>query len=259
MPWLFRKGGRRGYRGTHSLLGVERQERHLIGALQAGGDLKGLIGRRRGYGVQNLPSSIYWNSLRRFNILRHEGTPTQVAGLRQISQQMDDATEFVERPTTVWDPSIPPAPKDFLSVCDFALNMTRRRGSPRGYRGRPETLLQFLISGGRHPSASARYAWDEPEASAATGRIRNTLDEARRFAVAMHGAALLYNVLLSERAEKLGLSQYEGHRDRFAAQLEKWRGEVEASDLGSWDLNNMWDLLAKQGRTIAPLTRSFRV
>ena len=46
--------------------------------------------------------------------------------------------------------------------------------------------------------------------------------------VAMHGAALLYNVLLAERAEKLGLSQYEGHRDDFADLLEDWRGEVGA-------------------------------
>ncbi|MXY21887.1 MAG: hypothetical protein F4Y49_11200 [Dehalococcoidia bacterium] len=258
IPWLFREGERRGFRGQRLSSWVERQERQLIGTLRASGDLEGLIGRYVGYAVQNLPSSIYWNSLRRFEILRHEGTATQVVGFRQISQQMDDATEFVERPTAVWDPSIPPAPKDFLSVCDFTLTYDEATWlAERIVEAVPETLLQVLISGGQRLSTSARYAWDDPEASAAVGRVRRALDEARRFAVATHGAALLYNVLLAERAEKLGLSQYEGLRDDFAAKLEDWHREVEASDLGGWDLNNLWDLLAKQGRTIAPLTRSF--
>lgn len=168
VPWLFREGERRGYRGQRLSSWVEQQERQLIGALRAGGDLDGLIGRYVGYAVQNLPSSIYWNSLRRFEILRHEGTAIQVVGLRQISQQMDDATEFVERPTTVWDPSIPPAPKDFLSVCDFTLTYDEATWlAERIVEAAPDTLLQVLISGGRRLSTSARYAWDDPEASVA--------------------------------------------------------------------------------------------
>lgn len=258
VPWLFREGERRGYRGPRLPSWVERQERQLIGALRAGGDLEGLIGRYVGYAVQNLPSGIYWNSLRRFNILRHEGTAAQIVGLRQVSQSMDDATEFVERSDAVWDPSIPPAPKDFLSACNFALTYDEATWlAERIVEAVPETLLQFLISGGRRPSTGALYAWDDPEASAATGRVRSALDEARRFAVAMHGAALLYNVLLAERAEELSLSQYEGHRDHFASRLDDWCGEVGASDLGSRDLNNLWALLAEHGRTIAPLTCSF--
>ena len=258
VPWLYREGDRRGYRGGRLSSWVEGQERRLIGTLRAGGDLEGLIGRYAGYAVQNLPSSIYWNSLRRFEILRHEGTSAQVAGLRQVSQQMDDATEFVERSIAVWDPSMPPAPEDFLSVCDFTLTYEEATWlAERIIEAVPDTLLQFLISRGRRPSAGARYAWEDPEASAATGRVRDALDEARRFAVAMHGAALLYNVLLAERAEELDLSEYEGRRDDFAADLDHWRKEVEASDLGSWDLDKLWALLAKQGRPGARLTRRF--
>ena len=85
----------------------------------------------------------------------------------------------------------------------------------------------------------------------ATGRVRNALDEARRFAVAMHGAALLYNVLLAERAEKLGLLEHEERRDQYAAQLEEWRREVESSDLGGWDLNQLWTLVTEQERPAA--------
>ena len=107
VPWLYREGARRGRQGSQLASWVEAQERRLIGALREGGDHEGLIGRFVGEAIQNLPSTIYWNSLRRFDILRHDGTPAQIAGLRQISRPLDDATEFVEHSDAVWDPSIP--------------------------------------------------------------------------------------------------------------------------------------------------------
>ena len=116
VPWLFREGGRRGYRGPQLARWVEAQERRLIGTLRKGGDLDGLIGRDAGAAVQLLPSSIYWNSMRRFGILRHEGTMAQVVDHRQIVRPVDDATEFLKHSDAVWAPSIPPPPDDFFSL-----------------------------------------------------------------------------------------------------------------------------------------------
>ena len=73
----------------------------------------------------------------------------------------------------------------------------------------------------------------------------------------MHGAALLYNVLLAERAGELGLSEYEGRRDHFTARLDEWRREIGASDVGGWDLDRLWTLAAEQGSPVAVRTRSF--
>ena len=260
VPWLFREGGRRGYFGPQLASWVEGQERRLISALRTGGDLGGLIGRNVGAAVQNLPSSIYWNSLQRFGILRHQGTSVQIAGLRQISRPLDDATEFLEHSDAVWSPSIPSAPDDFFSLtrCDFALKHEEASWlAERIADAVPETMLQFLVNRGTRPSASAQYVWEDPEAAASTGRVRDALEEARRFAVAMHGAALLYNVLLAERAEGLGLSEYDDSRDYFTAQLDEWCGEVEASDLGGWELDRLWALVAGQGSAVAARTRFF--
>ena len=74
VPWLFREGARRGHGGPRLASWVDGRERQLIEALHKGGDLGGLIGGVAGPGVQNLPSSIYWSSLRHFRILRHDGT-----------------------------------------------------------------------------------------------------------------------------------------------------------------------------------------
>ena len=260
VPWLYREAGRRGYRGPQLTSWVEGQERRFIVAQRAGGDLEGLIGRYAGPAVQTLPSTIYWNSLKRFRILRHDGTAAQTAGLRQTSSSQDDATEFLEHSDAVWDPSIPAAPDDFFSLtsCDFALTHDEASWLAERIAGAaPETLLQFLATRGNRPSTNVQYVWEDPEADTATGRVRYALDEARRFSIAMHGAALLYNVLLAERAEELGLSEYEGHRDEFTARLDEWRRETDSSDIGGWDLDRLWGLVAEQGKPVAAPTRSF--
>ena len=260
VPWLFREGARHRYQGTRLSSWVDQQERRLIGALRDGGDLDGLIGRNVGVAVQNLPSGIYWNSLRRFGILRHQGTEAQTVGLRQIPRPLGEETEFLERSGSVWASSIPEPPSDFFSLsrCDFALMHDEATWlAERIVDAVPDTLLQFLVAKGNRPEVTARYAWEDPDAAVATGRVSNALDEARRFAVAMHGAALLYNVLLAERAGKLGISEHEQRRDHYAEQLEEWCREVESSDLGSWDLNQLWTLVTEQERPTAARTLSF--
>ena len=260
VPWLFREGARNGYRGPDLASWVDGRERRLIGALRAGGDLRGLIGRDVGPAVQNLPSSIYWNSLQRFGILRHQGTVAQIVGLRQIARPLDDASEFLEHSDAVWTPLVPSAPDDFFSLthCDFVLTYDEASWlAERMAEAVPESLLQFLVTRGNRPSDSTRYVWEDPEADAAIGRVRDALEEARHFAVAMHGAALVYNVLLAERAEELGLAKYEGLRDDFADRLDGWRREIDSSDVVAWDLDQLWTLIAEQGRPVPARTRGF--
>ena len=260
IPWLFIAGARRGHSGPQLAAWVERQERQLIEALRSSGDLEGLIGRIAGGAVQNLPSTIYWNSLRRFGILRYGGTAAQVVGLPQISRALDDATELIERSDAVWAASIPEPPEHFfdLEESDFALTRDEATWlSERIVDSAPETLFAFLVASGHRPSADADYPWEDSAAAAAPGAIHRTIGEASRFAIVMHGAALLYNVLLAERAEELSLSQYEGFREHYTARLVEWRREIDTSDVAGWDLNGLWALVAEQGDSVTRRTRAF--
>ena len=259
VPWLYREGVRRGHGGQKLSAWVDWHERRLIGALRAGGDHAGLIGRVVGAAVRILPSTIYWNSLQRFGILRRDGTEGQVAGLRQLAGPQDEATEFLEQSDSVWAPSIPSPPDGFfdLACCDFSLTHDEATWlAERIVAAVPDSLLEFLVSQRKRHSDYA-YAWDDPEAVAAEGPVRDALDEARRFSVAMHGAALLYNLLLAERAEELGLARHEGRRDLYKGRLDKWRKDFQAIDAGAWDLNGLWALVAAQGRPAAAPTSVF--
>ena len=260
VPWLYREGARRGRQGSQLSSWVDWHERRLIDALSNGGDREGLIGRIAGAAIQNLPSTIYWNSLRRFDILRDDGGPTQIGRNGQLARRLNDATEFVEHSDAVWDPSMPGPPEKFfeLTSCDFSL--TREEATwlaERICQAAPDTLLQFLAAKGTRRREFARFAWDDADVNAAPEQVREAVDQARSFAVAMHGAALLYNILLAERAEELGLSQHDGQRERFAGQFEEWLDEIEGSDLNSWNLDQLWALVAAQGRPVSPITRVF--
>ena len=107
-------------------------------------------------------------------------------------------------------------------------------------------LCSSSWSPGNQTFSRARYVWEDPEANSATGPAREALDEARRFAIAIHGAALLYNLLLAERADALGLPGNEGRRDQFARRLDDWHQEVEGSDIIAWDLDQLWTLVDRQ-------------
>ena len=162
--------------------------------------------------------------------MRRDGTEGQVAGLRQIARPQDEATEFLEHSDAVWAPSIPAAPGDFFNYesCNFALTHDEATWlAERIVDAVPESLLQFLVMRGkRHPGSTSICLGGSRGCCGRRVQVRDALDEARRFSVAMHGAALLYNLLLAERAEELGLSRYDGSRDRYVTRLDEWQKEV---------------------------------
>ena len=155
---------------------------------------------------------------------------------------------------------MPGPPEDFfaLTSCDFAL--TRQEAEWLAERiclAAPHTLLEYLVGKGNRRPDITQFAWDDAEVKTATGGVRDAVNEARRFAVAMHGAAMLYNILLAERAEELGLSQHDGRRDHFADLLDQWRDEIEEHGMREWNLDQLWALVTRQGKPVSPPTRAF--
>ena len=83
--------------------------------------------------------------------------------------------------------------------------------------------------------------------------LRELLDHAQNFSEVMHGASLLYNLVLAEQAQRN--DSVTTYRDRFAAwaQLLSKRSRVFAS----WKRERFWELIHDANARISTPTRDF--
>ena len=63
----------------------------------------------------------------------------------------------------------------------------------------PDSLLTHLAKAGRH--ADCDFVWEHPDYMAFPGSSRRLIKHAEAFSAVMHGATLLYNLMLAERRE----------------------------------------------------------
>ncbi len=265
VPWIAREAEALGKTGLKYLAWVERKERDLVESLRSGRDLNGLIGRNKGKAVKILPSTIYWNGLLDFGILRRNTSLEGLAGVgrRRRANELDSVvTEIVEAGSSTWHESLPPAPDGFFAMdsCDFELSHAEADWlKDRILETTPTSLLAHYITIGAEPDAAASTPWEDPAAGGAHGDLGRVVGEARRFSVSMHGAALLYNVMVAERCAQLGRTDlddaFDGHRERF----DEWVAGLGDPSLGleRWDLVEFWRWVAARGGSVRPHQHGF--
>jgi hypothetical protein len=108
------------------------------------------------------------------------------------------------------------------------------------------------------PSDESDYPWQllPKEVEALSADNRDALRHAELFSLAMHGAALLYNQMLAQAAQR------PGSLDSYAAAFRDWAAEVESqrSDLAAWaeDLEALWKMAKRANpRVPGPMERRF--
>nr|BFE56493.1 DUF6361 family protein [Dactylosporangium thailandense] len=232
VPWCIRYAARRPGRERAALL--DRTERVVIESLRAAGATDGLIGRRASTGVKTLPSTIYASALDRYGI---DGGDEPVP-----ASDEPEAEELTDLRADRWPPNLPPVPKGFPDAIDGGLEL--RPDEADWLRERIATsaagsLLAHLLEPGNRPQNDAPTPWSVSAALAAPEPARTILDHARNFSICMHGAALLYNLLLAEKYEDAGRDAIEppDYRDALA----DWADEM--TTVGPWDRAGMWALL----------------
>ena len=265
VPWIFQEAERRGYVGSAMVDWVSRYERKLIEALRHGGwggVGQGLIGRVAGTGVKTLPSAIYWTGLQRFGILRVSRTVEQVAAMGRQADGLEEAlTELVERPNQLWDPNLPIPPDGFFQMdqASFELEPEEAEWLAERIEATAEgTLLEWLVASRAELTGGSSAPWEDPAATHAPEAIRRVVGHAKRFSAVMHGAALLYNLLVAERAQEQGLDVSGDLVDRYRDGVEKWGETLDemTAELASWDRSEFWGLVVSiNQRTL--LTRAF--
>lgn len=259
VPWCFQLA-----EGKHKALAhAERHERTLIATLRASGndDLTGLLGARAGQSLQTLPSTVYWGSLRRFGIVGEEHV-WRADVFRPEAHEVDGDDAVARRRSTAWSPTLPSIPKGFPHSLDRAFELSHDEAGwlrDRILNRAPETLLAHLMENA--PLKESRSPWSDPSATTATEEVRKVLWNAEAFSTAMHGASLLYNLLLAEEYER----SIPEERRRFSAPIEDYRERLSAwadnatsGRIEQWNVQRLWEWASRGSRaTIAPGTVHF--
>jgi hypothetical protein len=236
VPWCYREAERQGLAGDQLDRRVEKTERSLVGVLKAAGHTEGLIGRLAGPAVKVLPSTVYWSALERYGIR---------VGMDSSAETGDGSDELAERASSSWSRTLPRVPQGFpqqvlggldLAPSEAAWLRERILGTTDG------TLLAHLVRQRNIPSLDAAAPWQEQACHQADDRIRDQLAHAELFSLCLHGAALLYNLLIAERYEKARHTDIKEPVDRYRQLLGEWESHCrDTPALLCWQQDSMWE------------------
>jgi hypothetical protein len=266
VPWLFQEAGERGYDGQGLLDWVGKQERRLIEALRRGGwggAGLGLLGRVAGTRLKILPSAIYWSGLQRFDILRRGGSRERVAGLMRGTEDLEEAlTELIDRPDPVWDPNLPAPPPGFFHMDETSFEMALEEAewlAERIAAAAADTLIAWLVTTRAQVSSASDAPWEDPATTEAPDGIQHVVQNAKLFSLAMHGAALLYNLLIAERAQAEDVDPAGESVAHYRDALGEWADRVNgmAGELARWQHPDFWALVRGTNPRVPLLTQNF--
>jgi len=259
LPWLYESLRAKDADEERFVRRSRQLQNRLRRSLIDGGEALGVIGYQAGASVQRLPSSVYWQGLRRWGILRFQGSEgdyrRELARLQLLGERPtnDDGEPLGVGDRELWDPSIPSAPEGWLETATFAL----RSHEAEYLRFRldvaaKDSLLTHFVHVGVEPEGTP-FAWEHLPPESLPSALREELEHARNFSESMHGAALLYNLMLSEERDRD--DWIEGYREALGA----WwtaRGDRAAS-LASWDRQRFWSLLSLWHARVRPPAHAF--
>jgi hypothetical protein len=219
---------------------------------------EGVFGRSAGGELKRVPSEVYWGGLGSWGIRRFDASRDQYHRAvdeiyRRRKQARATGSELAEREPGVitWHPELPAPPSDFPEQATLAL--TREEAEfirDRIVAEHGEKLLGWLAV--HHARSAVRFPWEHPLAEAMPEVHQGTLYHARMFSTVMHGAPILYNLMLAEEVGRDAL--VDEYRRRFQA----WAENLERQEVEVWSLGQMFAIARLQRlHAISPQTEEF--
>jgi len=258
IPWLYRFYEDRRIPSSAIANRIRIREIQLMSSLSKSNDADGVIGQRSGASLQRFPSSIYWNGLRVWGILRFPGTRYKYHRslnryyLRFRNMPEIETGELIRDEQSNWDPNLPAKPEGFPGEASFHLS----------YEEADYLRERLLISCNKsllahmadccYPVEGAAFAWLHPQFAEFPSYLRDQLNHARNFSETMQGAALLYNLMLAEKSASEELII------RYRERIKKWHELLQQREfaLFAWDRNAFWQL-TDEFRPVHFATRNF--
>jgi len=218
---------------------------------------RGVFGAQSKGELKRLPSSVYWAGLRTWGIRVFDGSQSDyfrsapALTLNQAARRRKDDDDFDPAPSlTTWHLGLPAAPKGFPTKLSLKIQPEEARYlRDRIATSCPESLLSWLVLYGQPDNCGE--PWLHHQFGEFPKSARNLLEHGRLLSDVVEGAAWLYNVCLADKRQDEALGQ--GHREG----LHEWRERASLSDIKTWNIGELWDVLASQGHPISHSTRSF--
>ncbi|MCC7517697.1 MAG: hypothetical protein IT578_00770 [Verrucomicrobiae bacterium] len=262
IPWIYADLEQREVCSAEAAGRARRVEVALIDSLAKAhpGRGEGVIGVSAREDLQRLPSNIYWLGLETWGIRRFRGSQDRYHRsldryyLARPWSRSAEETEAAEDPPSNWHGGVPEPSSNFPDKVSFNLTVAEARYLRERIMARvPHSLLAFLVDKGR-PGDEAAFPWEHPLVGDFPSETRTQLVHGRNFSEVLHGAALLYNLMLAESAKREELvSQYRTSLKRWLDNLRARRREL----LG-WDHRQFWRIVLRDAHArVAHPTRAF--
>jgi hypothetical protein len=263
VPWMYRLLEQRKVRSADVARVARQLEIELISGLMTGGEAgQGVIGERSRAALQRLPSNVYWLGLGIWGFRFFPGSHDQYHrsldrfyaashGRRSARTTEDDVLDDPVSPN--WHPGLPPVPAGFPNNVTFTLTADEAEYLAERIKiSVPSSLLNYLIDVG-YDAPPVNFIWEHPSLANFPAGHRDRIIHARNFSVAIHGSALLYNLMLAE------LVKSEERIDEYRDRLLGWAYRLTdlRTELAQWDRQGFWEIAFASGSTITPQTRAF--
>ena len=257
IPWLMKRAA---HKSSPAEMSAEFRnlEYRLISSLLAGGERLGVIGNTARSSLKRMPSGMYWAAMGAWDIRQgdfsSDGYFRRQYDYRQLANRTaksDDPEARELLPGTGLDAHLPPPPDEWLKAVGFTLEPEEEQYlsdlmaiSTKG------SMLSWLIY--NQPGNSPDYVWQIDNLDSAPEQLRDLVDHARRFHTVIHGAALLYNLLLARKS-----GRDDGGAD-YEERLKRWRDELHASSaLDGWSRTDWWATIQRRNPRLRPITMQF--
>ena len=235
VPWVYLALERRGIPSAEVAVKARRDEIRLIYALLKAGQREGVIGQDARDQLRRLPSSVYWSGLQSWGIRLFQGSQDQYHRYLDAFYRRADRVVVTDDKEPVgggvrpnWDLGLPGAPAGLLEEITLELTLKEARYLQDHVLMRhPDSLLAKLLLDNRHFDCG--FLWEHPSLGALPEGLKTAVLHARNFSEAIHGSALLYNLMMAQ-----------------ARDVQEWAdGYVER--MGAWAdlMKDRWDELAR--------------
>jgi hypothetical protein len=191
---------------------ADKVEWTLVGPLLASDDRSGVYGAVAGKGLKRLPSSVYWAGLGAWGIRLialsqdqyhrqidaiYNRRAIQASSERERAHMKEDIEAAPEPGTLTWHPRLPKPPEGFPAEADFSLTHEEASFLLDSLQcSHSQSLLAHLALNSQ--PAEVEFPWLHPDWASFRGEHQEILTHARRFSEVIHGAALVYNLALTE-------------------------------------------------------------